>query len=331
MNKPSPPPPPPFVSVVIPAHNEATCIVDCIESVFNSQYPKERLEVLVVDHASTDSTKMLALNAGADVISLTHGRIGKVRNTGLMAARGEYVAYVDADCLVPAQWLQSAINILVQTPSIGAVGGPCLSPGTGTWIEIGLAPRTVAHGIVRLAKTLATSSFVARVSLLIQAGGFNEALISGEDDDISNRIRQRGLTLAWASDCHIVHRGYPQTWRDLVKKEIWHGSNHIDVRSGLDLTLILTVIFIFATVGFILFIPLALMAPALPTIGGLIASAILAVAPPILYAIKRLRQHPRDWRHFPHFVGVGFGYFLGHGLGTLENSWRRAIPKTQCK
>ena len=313
----------PLVSVVIPAHDEAQYISDCIESVWNAGYPRDRLEVLVIDHASTDATPDLAVQAGASVLSLTTGRIGKVRNTGLMTARGEYVAYVDADCLVPDTWLSSAIAILQKNPLIGAVGGPCLSPEGGTWIETGLAPCAVDCGVTRPSTTLATSSFIARTSLLREIGGFDERLISGEDDDMSNRIRQRGFALSWSSDCHIIHRGYPQTWQDLIKKEIWHGSNHIEVRSGLDLTLMLALVFIVAIFSLCAFAPYALLRPGPLTIGGLVATAILVSAPPLLYAMKRISQRPRDWPFFAHFIGVGFGYFLGHGIGILGNGWRR--------
>ena len=312
----------PLVSVIIPAHDEAEYIVDCIESVFSSGYPRDRLEILVVDHASTDSTKDLAIRAGASVLPLATGRIGKVRNTGLMAARGEYVAYVDADCIVPPKWLDSAINILEQNPSGGSVGGPCLSPDTGTWVEIGLAPCAVIHGVVRSARTIATSSFISRTRLLTEIGGFDEALISGEDDDICNRIREHGSSIAWVSDCHVIHRGYPKTWLSLVKKEIWHGSNHLEVRSGVDLTLLLTILFIAAVAATGVLIPITLIKPVAATLSGLALCALIQLTPPVLYALKRVRQWPRDWYRLPSFAIVGYAYFLGHGIGVLGNGWR---------
>lgn len=315
----------PFVSVVIPAHNEAIFITDCIASVTNSGPPLEHVEILVVDHRSSDSTEELALLAGASVLHLNAGKIGTVRNTGLRAARGEFVAYVDADCLVPATWLRSAIGILESDATIGAVGGPCLSPVTGTWVERALAPSYVRPGIVKPAKTLATSSFIARRSLLNEVGQFDETLISGEDDDISNRIRQRGLRLAWASDCHIIHRGYPRKLWGVVKKETWHGSNHIEVRSGTDLTLILTVIFLLATAGFLISLPVAMITATTTSLGALTLNLLVQSAPPCLFALKRLKQSPRDWHLTLSVVLVGYAYFLGHGIGIVANYWRRVF------
>ena len=315
----------PLVSVVIPAHNEAEYISDCVNAVLNAGHPLDRLEVLVVDHASTDATGNLARRAGATVLPLNTGRIGKVRNTGFAAAHGDYVAFVDADCLVPPSWLKSAVSLLEADPTIGAVGGPCLSPKRGNWIENALAPSSVATGIIRSATALATSSLIVRTRLLNEVGCFDETLISGEDDDLSNRIRRRGLTLGWISDCYIIHRGYPKTYWGVVRKEIWHGSNHIEVRSGYDLTLLLTIIFLLACFSTIVLAPIALLHPRNHALEGLALSLIVQVGPPILYALKRIKQWPRDWYLFPRFVIVAYAYFLGHGLGVLANGWRKLL------
>jgi glycosyltransferase involved in cell wall biosynthesis len=312
-----------FVSAIIPAHNEQEFIAGCIASVFNCRHPPGLLEILVVDHSSTDATKALANRAGATVLQLKGGRIGAVRNTGLRAARGEFVAFVDGDCLVPANWLRSAILILESDSRIGAVGGPCLSPNTGSWVERSLAPCYVRPGIVKPAKTLATSSFIARATLLKEIGQFDESLISGEDDDISNRIRQRGFALVSASDCHIIHNGYPRTLREVVRKEIWHGSSHIEVRSGLDLTLALAMLFLLASAGVLISLPIFIFRPSTTSLGALVLNVLLQFTPPLLFALKQLKQSPRDWPLALGFLLVGYAYFLGHSLGVLANLWRR--------
>ena len=320
-------PPRCFVSAIIPAHNEQEFIAGCIASVFNCGHPRELLEILVVDHSSTDATKDIANRAGATVLQLKGGRIGAVRNTGLRAARGEYVAFVDGDCLVPADWLRAAIFILESDSRIGAVGGPCLSPDTGSWVERCLAPCYVRPGIVKPAKALATSSFIARAALLEEIGQFDESLLSGEDDAISNRIRERGLALAWTSDCRIIHNGYPRTLWGVVRKEIWHGSNHIEVSSGLDLTLVLTILFLLSSAGFLISLAIFVFRPSVPSVGVLALNVLLQFTPPLLYGLKRLKQSPRDWPLTLSFLLVGYAYFLGHGLGVLGNIWRRTSFK----
>lgn len=321
----------PTVSVVVPAHNEEPYITNCIVSVLNTGWPREKLEILVIDHGSTDSTAALSRAAGADVRHISTGRIGAIRNVGLAAAKGEIVAYVDADCTVPPTWLQTAVTLLEGDTRIGAVGGPCLSPDNGTWVERSLAPTGIDPGVVRSAKTLATSSFITRTSLLRAAGGFDESLISGEDDDMSNRILSMGFKLVLASDCHIVHHGYPQTWWSVLKKEVWHGSHHVEVRTRFDITLILTFIFLGTTMALPALVVAALLNPEPIFVYTLGTDLFLQLIPPSLLALKRIRQSPRDWRMILPFLAVGYAYFAGHGIGVLANLWRRITARSKKK
>lgn len=314
----------PLVSIVIPAHNEAHLVGGCITSVFANDWPRDQLEVFVIDHQSSDATATIAQAAGARVIHQTRDKkIGAIRNAGLNAARGEFVAYVDADCTVPQTWLRSAITILGSHSDVGAVGGPCLSPSDGTWVEKCLALTHVIPGTAKPVTALATSSFIAPTKLLLDIGKFNEIVYSGEDDDISNRIRQRGLTLVSASDCHIVHHGYPRTLSAVAKKEMWHGSNHIDVRSKFDLILILTFIFLISALSTIPMLMYAFFRPSQLAFDAVYALGLLHFTPPLLYVLKRVRQDPTDWRLALPTLAVGYAYFIGHSIGVIDNLWRR--------
>ena len=317
----------PTVSVIIAARNEEKFITDCIMSVLNNDWPREQLDILVVDHSSVDSTAALARAAGATVLPLSNGNIGAVRNVGLRAAKGEYVAYIDADCIAPEYWLRTAIQILEADKNVGAVGGPYMAPVNGTWVEKSLAPSQLPHGVIKPTRALATGSFISHAYLLREIGEFDETLISGEDDDICNRIQRSGLAVISATDCHVIHRGFAKTWRDVIKKEKWHGSNHVDVRSSLDPTLILTLMFLGASFA----LPI-LLATVILTRRGLSLYIFLCVLfaqfiPPLLFALKRIRQTPHDWPLTLYLVGTGYAYFTGHGLGVLSNLWRRAIHR----
>lgn len=319
----------PFVSVLIPAHNEEEYISHCIASIFRTGWPRERLEILVMDNCSMDATARLARAAGADVLHVSSGRIGAVRNVGLAAAKGEFVAYVDGDCEVPQTWLRTAIDLLRSEACVGAVGGPCLSPTDGTWVQRSLAPSKARSDHVASAKAIATSSFIARTSLLREAGGFDETLISGEDDDMSNRIRARRLAVVSASDCRIIHHGYPPTWWDAFKKEIWHGSHHIEVRTNFDLTLILTFVFLLASIALPCLLAGTLLARAAAPFHALWVAVMLQFAPPFLFAVKRIRQSAGDWRLALPILAVGYAYFAGHSVGVFANLWERVMSRLQ--
>jgi glycosyltransferase involved in cell wall biosynthesis len=112
-----------MISVVIPAYQAERFIAATLASVFGQTLRPS--EVIVVDDGSTDGTARLAAASGATVISQENGGVARARNTGVQAARNEWVAFLDADDLwetnkLEAQW--SAIN---RFPTVGFVTGNC--------------------------------------------------------------------------------------------------------------------------------------------------------------------------------------------------------------
>ena len=98
----------PFISVVIPARNAEDIIANCLKSLEELDYPKDRFEVLVVDGLSTDRTREIAKNHGATVVENPGLRVVSARNTGFEAAQGELIAFSDADCVMDRNWLKNS-------------------------------------------------------------------------------------------------------------------------------------------------------------------------------------------------------------------------------
>ena len=106
------------LSIIIPARNEALNIKACLDSVCNQSYPKELYEVLVVDDYSTDATAAIVKNyaeKNVQLISLQEITKGKILNSykkkaiesAIAQSTGELIITTDADCIVPANWLQT--------------------------------------------------------------------------------------------------------------------------------------------------------------------------------------------------------------------------------
>lgn len=94
----------PLISVIMPAYNFAHLIAKSVESVLNQTH--QNLELIIVDDGSTDNTEAVVkevINADARVryIKITSSKSFIARNTGFLAARGEYIAAIDADDLWP--------------------------------------------------------------------------------------------------------------------------------------------------------------------------------------------------------------------------------------
>lgn len=129
-------PPEPVLSVVVPTHDVAPWIDELLESVLACSFPD--LEVLVVDDHSTDGTlERIQALAAADprvVLVQAHDRGGaRARNTGLAVARGRYVAFADADDIVPTGSYERLVGSLETSGSDIAFGDWLKFSSTRTW------------------------------------------------------------------------------------------------------------------------------------------------------------------------------------------------------
>ncbi len=114
----------PLVSVVIPCFNQAHYLAGSLGSVHAQNWPS--LEAIVVDDGSTDGTSAVArrLNATRVVRQENRGLSG-ARNSGLAAARGEYVLFLDADDELFPDAVRSGVKALEQSPGAGCVARQC--------------------------------------------------------------------------------------------------------------------------------------------------------------------------------------------------------------
>ncbi len=129
----------PYISIVIPVYNGSHIIGSLLDSIQQLDYPKERYEVLVVDNNSTDD---LERALAPYPVKLLHERETQssyaARNQGIRQARGEVLAFTDADCRVHPQWLQG-LQAAFQDPLVGGVAGAIrgVEPAE-SWVEAAL-------------------------------------------------------------------------------------------------------------------------------------------------------------------------------------------------
>ncbi|KKS44789.1 MAG: Dolichyl-phosphate mannose synthase related protein [Candidatus Azambacteria bacterium GW2011_GWB1_42_17] len=109
----------PKISVVIPTFNEEKNIKKCLDSIFTQDYPRNKLEVLVVDDDSTDQTVKIAEKYPIRLLrnGQKHGEIGKM--IGFKASTGKYFIYLDADVeLISKDFFKKLVTPLEQNNKI---------------------------------------------------------------------------------------------------------------------------------------------------------------------------------------------------------------------
>lgn len=118
------------ISVVIPAYNEEKYIGKTLSSIKELKTENLDIEVLVVDGGSTDKTEEIAKSYGARVIKEPHKGIGFARQQGLLHAKGEIVAFTDADTAVPKDWLIRHVEALLKPGVVFSYGAFRVTDGT---------------------------------------------------------------------------------------------------------------------------------------------------------------------------------------------------------
>lgn len=116
----------PIISVIIPTYNNSRFIKFALESLFQQIYPEENTEIIVVDDGSTDDTSEVLKEYKEKIIYVRQRRMGiaNARNTGMSKAKGEIIAFLDADDIWSEERLQRVVNTFKDKKDIGLVYHP---------------------------------------------------------------------------------------------------------------------------------------------------------------------------------------------------------------
>jgi len=199
----------PAVSVVVASYNSARTLGPCLDSLNRLNYPD--YEVILVDDGSTDDTATVACAFPA-VRYFRHERnlgLSVARNTGIAAARGEVVAFTDADCRTDEDWLHYTVGELLESGAAG-VGGPNLLPPDDSWVAaaVMVSPGGPAHVLLtdRVAEHIPGCNMVFWKRALEEVGGFDPQFRkAGDDVDICWRLQQQGYHLGFSHAGFVWH------------------------------------------------------------------------------------------------------------------------------
>ncbi len=185
-----------LVSVVVPLYNKRPEIERCLATICAQTYPN--MEVIVVNDGSTDGGDQLVRNwtdHRVRLIDQANAGPGAARNRGLREARGELIAFLDADDEWQRDYLENAVRALQDDPELGAVTFGYLEYPSGEntepmWKRRGLVSgnyrvTTATHPRLMnfLAAFMSPCSTVARTGMIRELGGFfdRDRCLFGED------------------------------------------------------------------------------------------------------------------------------------------------------
>jgi glycosyltransferase involved in cell wall biosynthesis len=223
---------PGLVSVVVPAFNRERFLAAAVQSALDQTYT--RLEVIVVDDGSTDGTPEVARTlALADprvrVVRRTNGGPASARNTGLEAARGEYVSFLDSDDVYLPGKLASHVKFFEQNPGVDLVFSDHAAVDEELNVQAvdtkGMPPLSF-RDVLAIRSWFATVACTVRKSLLQRVGPFRTDVVGPEDWELWLRCAEVGTfsyvpglvaLYRWHADqYHGDYRRLRSGWRTVI-------------------------------------------------------------------------------------------------------------------
>jgi glycosyltransferase involved in cell wall biosynthesis len=190
----------PFISVIIPVYNGKKFLPEAVKSVLKQNY--EPLEIIIVDDGSTDGTSELQNSLGEQVHFIFQNNKGPAaaRNTGIKAAKGEFLAFLDSDDLWPSDKLKLQTNYLLNDPDIQVVLGQTKRFDSEHKYEKDFAGKQNPVISVQIGSALFRRTAFEKV------GDLDEGLQYSEDHDWFLRAREKGIKILVLENTTLYHR-----------------------------------------------------------------------------------------------------------------------------
>lgn len=228
------------VSVIVVTLNEEKNMENCLQSLLKQDIPEQDYEIIVVDGGSTDNTQKIVRDVAKHhsfikLVTKEKGSITECRNLGIKNAHYDYVAFTDADCVVPKDWLNRLRKAFsrhaVATPLAG-IGGANIPPETGnsfqkaigivfnSWLGSLGSIQAMPMKQDRQVFSISCSNSLYKKKALLDVGMFSEELGNqGEDWDMGAKLQAKGYMVYGVHGSFVWHHLRPDAksfWKNMV-------------------------------------------------------------------------------------------------------------------
>lgn len=214
-------------SVVIPAYNEAANLGRVLDALHACESANAIADIVVVDNLSTDDTMVVARTHGAQVIENQTGRrmtIARLRNIGACSTSAPILAFIDADVLVPVDWLAKATERF-DAGLDGALGFVERIPADACWVGRVWGNRHDADQLDQLTDYLPGRNILVSRTAFNAIDGFDETLTTSEDKDFTLRLRRSHYPVWRSPATFVTHLGSERSLIEFIQKEFWRQSS----------------------------------------------------------------------------------------------------------
>lgn len=207
------------ISIIIAAYNEEKYLPHCLESIKKQNF-MGITEVIVVDNNSTDKTAQIAQKWGAKVVPEKTQGIAPAKARGAKEAKGEIIAFIDADITCRPDWLSQIWKNFEKNPKLVALGGPYILENLSPWKQ--KISKIIHLSLLKILKMVPGGCMAFKKTAFEKVGGFSHEISFGEDIDISLKIVNAGKVsakekLAVFESGRRSRQGFMSFWVDYLR------------------------------------------------------------------------------------------------------------------
>lgn len=307
------------VSFIIPHKGREEMLLQTLASIQSQQTGLGGVEIILIsqNEERSDELQELISRLPIQLIECVNGKtISALRNLGVSQAKGEFLAFLDADIELAPDWLSTMLETMQQRQNCVLVSAHQVNSADAPPLE-------------RLRTALSNAELDAAVTFLPgrnlfltrqtfeQVGGFPEHLITCEDYYFTERVSQLG-EMFYTSKTHYIHLGEDKIYLEMFKKEIWRGQSNLASIKGRHIPLREWPSFV-VPLG-LLALLLAALLTALGQFWQLSAIALLLFCAPLLVYTLRLKALVKDGASLGEIIKFYGLFFPARALGTLSGA-----------
>ena len=216
----------PKVSIVVTTRNNQETIGECLQSITELDYPKDSLEIIVIDALSSDLTMQIAEKYPVKLISLP-GNAPTAYNYAMKIASHDILGFIDSDAKVEEDWLKKLVPHLEDPKTAGVSGNIETWNKENPWAKsIGYDIKARYGRLKNFTGRVATMNLLFKRSVLEEISGFDESFPSQYDTELGFRISQKGYRIAFERTAicyHFNRKSLTAFWR----QQLQYGKNTI--------------------------------------------------------------------------------------------------------
>lgn len=211
-----------MLSVIVPIYNEEKYIAKCIESIAEQDYPKDDLEILLVDGMSTDRTREIIKSYAEKypfikLIDNPDKIVPFAMNKGIAKAKGDIIMRLDAHALYPTNYFSDIVEWHKKMPDAWNIGGVCdtkvvnsnkVSEAIAMVMsdKFGVGNSTFRTGSDKEFLEVDTVPFGCYKSFVFdKIGNYNEKLVRVQDIELNKRLKHAGGKIIMVPSIHCTY------------------------------------------------------------------------------------------------------------------------------